>query len=306
MRIPGQFEPADAQRYKIAFVMKPAFRHLLVFASLLLAAPAVAAVRLAVSVPPLAEFAQRVGGDRVSVQTLVGPGQNPHSFEPTARQVEELTSAQLFWRVGMPFEEAWIGRLRSQNRTLNVLDARAGLDLPGSGGRVAAHGDHRPHDHDPHVWTSPVLVLTMVRGLADALSIIDPESATAYRANAAAFGAELQALDAELRQILAPVKHRRFLVYHPAWGEFAATYGLEQIAIERDAKEPGARSLAELASQARRDGVQVIFVQPQSSVRSAQTLAREIGARIVVIDSLARDYGGTLRTLARAIAEASP
>ena len=291
-------------------------RHLLPLlcgAALLLAARAgTAAVRVAVSVPPLAEFAERVGADRVSVQTLVGPGQNPHSFEPTVRQIEDLTAARLFWRVGMPFEEAWIGRLLAQSRAPSVLDAREGLDLPAVAGQAAARGanDHRgsayPHDHDPHVWTSPVLVRTMVPRLAEALAAIDPANAALYRANAAAYAAELEALDAELRRTLATLKNRRFLVYHPAWGEFAATYGLEQIVIERDGKEPGARSLAELATRARREGIRVIFVQPQSSSRSAQTLAREIGARVIVADSLARDYAGTLREFARALVEAEP
>lgn len=284
------------------------FMPLLFGLTLLLTAQAgAAAVRVAVSVLPLAGFAERVGGDRVSVQTLVGPGQNPHSFEPTARQIEELTSAQLFWRVGMPFEEAWIARLHSQNRALDVLDARAGLDLPPATADAALH-DHR-HDgqgQDPHVWSSPVLARIMVPRLAEALGAIDPPNAAVYRANAAAYAAELEALDQELRTILAPLKHRRFLVYHPAWGAFAATYGLEQVAIERDGKEPGARRLAELATRARRDGVRVIFVEPQSSPRSAQTLAREIGATVVTVDPLARDYAGTLRALARALVEAAP
>lgn len=270
------------------------------------------AVRVAVSVPPLAEFAERVGGDRVSVRTLVGPGQNPHSFEPTARQIEELTAARLFWRVGMPFEEAWIGRLAGQGRTLTVLDARDGLGLPAVAGPPAGRIDHdhdgqaHHHGHDPHVWTSPVLARTMVQRLAEALAVVDPANAVLYRANAGVYAAELESLDAELRSTLAPLKGRRFLVYHPAWGELAATYGLEQVAIERDGKEPGARSLAELANLARNEGLRVIFVQPQSSSRSAQTLAREIGARVVVADSLARDYAGTLRAFARALVEAAP
>lgn len=269
--------------------------------SLLAAAPvANAVVRVAVSVLPLATFAERVGGDRVSVQTLVGSGQNPHSFEPTARQVEELTGAALFWRAGMPFEEPWIARLRSQNRSLAVLDARDGLDLPPAGAGPAGGHDH---GHDPHVWTSPVLVRAMVLRLAEALAALDPAGATAYRTNAAAYVAELDALDAELRGTLAPLRDRRFLVYHPAWGELAATYGLEQIAIERDGKEPGARRLAELATLARQAGLRVVFVQPQSSPRSARTLAREIGARVVTVDPLARDYAATLRAFARALAE---
>ena len=273
---------------------------------LLAAATGNAAVRVAVSVLPLAAFVEAVGGDRVRVQTLVGPGQNPHSFEPTARQIEQLTSAELFWRVGMPFEEAWIARLRSQNSGLNILDARAGLQLPPASARAAA--SPYPHDdgHDPHAWTSPTLVRAMVPRLADALAALDPAGAAVYHANAAAYVAELEALDAEIRQTLAPLRNRRFLVYHPAWGEFAATYGLEQVAIERDGKEPGAHSLAGLATLAGEAGIRVIFVQPQSSPRSAQVLAREIGARIVTVDPLARDYAATLRTLARALVEAAP
>ena len=294
--------------------MQPTHRlvTLLCALSLLVAAPAAGAVvRVAVSVLPLATFAERVGGDRVSVQTLVGPGQNPHSFEPSARQIEELTRAELFWRAGMPFEEAWIARLRSQNRTFEVLDARAAI---GSSPTTGAHGEHHLDDghdrdgprHDPHVWTSPALVRPMVLRLAEALAALDPAAAAAYRANAAAYVAELEALDAELRQTLAPLRERRFLVYHPAWGDFAATYGLEQIPIEREGKEPGARSLAELAILARQAGLRVVFVQPQSSSRSAEVLAREIGARLVTVDPLARNYAGALRTLARAIAEAAP
>ena len=291
--------------------MEPTRRLIVLLCSvplLLAAATGNAAVRVAVSVLPLAAFAERVGGDRVRVQTLVGPGQNPHSFEPTARQIEELTSAELFWRVGMPFEEAWIARLRSQNSGLNILDARAGLQLPPASARAAAsrYPHDEGHDHDPHVWTSPTLVRAMVPRLADALAALDPAGAAVYHANAAAYVAELEELDAELRQILAPLRNRRFLVYHPAWGEFAATYGLEQVAIERDGKEPGARSLAGVATLAGEAGIRVIFVQPQSSPRSAQVLARELGARVVTVDPLARDYAATLRTLARALVEAAP
>jgi zinc transport system substrate-binding protein len=144
----------------------------------------------------------------------------------------------------------------------------------------------------------------MVLQLAETLAGIDPGNAAAYRANAASYAAELDALDAEIRGALAGLSQRRFLVYHPAWGEFAATYGLEQVAIERDGKEPGERSLAELASAARRDGIRVIFVQPQASPRSAQTLAAEIGARLVSADPLAADYAAGLRGLVRGLLEA--
>jgi zinc transport system substrate-binding protein len=183
-------------------------------------------------VPPLAGFAEHVGGDRVAIQVLVGPGQNPHSFEPTARQVEGLTSAQLFWRVGMPFEAGWLARLQAANPRLAVLDARSALGRPPDDGAAHHHDAGHVHHHDPHVWTSPPAARAMVLQLAEALAGIDPANAAAYRANAAAYAAELDALDAEIRDALADLTQRRFLVYHPAWGEFAATYGLDQVAID--------------------------------------------------------------------------
>ncbi len=280
---------------------------------LLAAAPGNAAVRVAASVLPLVELAQRVGGGHVTVQALVGPGQNPHTFEPTARQLEGLTQAQLFWRVGMPFEAGWLQRLRAANPDLAVLDARTALGPPPAevpapdqrdGGQAHRHDDGPAHHHDPHVWTSPRAARLMVFQLAETLAQIDPDNAAAYRGNAATYAAELDALDAEIRNALAGLSQRRFLVYHPAWDEFAAAYGLEQLAIERDGKEPGARSLAALATAARRDGIRVIFVQPQTSPRSAQTLAAEIGARLVSADPLAADYAAGLRGLVRGLLEA--
>ncbi len=271
---------------------------------LLAAVPGSAAVRVVVSVLPLVELAQRVGGGHVAAQALVGPGQNPHSFEPTARQLEDLTRAQLFWRVGMPFEAGWLARLQAANPGLAVLDARTALGRPPDGSLAHRHGERHVHHHDPHVWTSPPAARAMVLQLAETLAGMDPRNAAAYRANAAAYAAELDALDAEIRGALAGLSQRRFLVYHPAWGEFAASYGLEQVAIERDGKEPGARSLAEVASAARRDGIRVIFVQPQTSPRSAQTLAAEIGARLVGADPLAADYAAGLRGLVRGLLEA--
>ena len=269
----------------------------------LAAAPVGAALRVYVSVPPLVPLAQRVGGPAVEVRSLVSPNQDPHTFEPSARQVESLAAAQVFWAVDMPYERAWLPRLRAASPGMAVVDARSARGLPlapatRSGGREHAHGA------DPHLWTSPVAVRAMIGPLADALAAADSASAATYRANAAALAAELEALDAELRATLEPLRSRRFVVFHPAWGQFAADYGLEQVAVEQDGKEPAARALAALATRLRADRVRVIFVQPQTSRRSAETLAREIGARVEVLDPMATDYFQSKRDVARAIVEA--
>lgn len=274
----------------------------------LAAHPAGAALRVFVSVPPLAPLAQRVGGPAVEVRSLVGPNQDPHSFEPSARQVQALASSQVFWAVGMPYERAWLPRLRAASPGMRVVNARAVLDTRPTEGSDAdgghGHGHGHAHDEDPHVWTSPAAIRAMIGPLADALAAADPDRAADYRANATALGAELAALDAEVRTALAPLRSRRFVVFHPAWGQFAADYGLEQIAVEQDGKEPTARALAALATRLRAEGVRVVFVQPQSGQRSAATLAHEIGARLAVLDPMATDIVEGSRDLVRALTEA--
>jgi zinc transport system substrate-binding protein len=148
----------------------------------------------------------------------------------------------------MPYERAWLPRLRAASPDMRVVNARATLDGRPTAGPDAdgghEHGHRHAHDEDPHVWTSPAAVRAMIGPLADALAAADPDHAADYRANATALGAELAALDTEVRTALAPLRSRRFVVFHPAWGQFAADYGLEQIAVEQDGKEPTARALA--------------------------------------------------------------
>jgi zinc transport system substrate-binding protein len=278
----------------------------------LLSAPAWSdPVRVFVGVPPLQTFVERVGGEQVEVHSLVQPGQSPHTYEPTPRQVAALGSADLYVGVGIPFETAQLPRIRAANPRLRVLDAREGIDLR----RLEAHDEAHSHlgdaaqvhaaEMDPHVWTSPRLVLGIVQGIRDALTEIDPGNARAYGANYDNFAMELDRLDRDIRDLLDPLTVRRFMVYHPSWGYFADTYGLVQVPIEKAGKEPGPRSLAALIDQARQEGVKVIFVQPQLAKKSAEQVAAAIGGRVVVIDPLAADYMASMLQAAREIAEAA-
>jgi zinc transport system substrate-binding protein len=146
----------------------------------------------------------------------------------------------------------------------------------------------------------------MAAALAQTLARLDPAHTGRYAANLAGLAAELDALDRELAATLAPLRGRRFLVFHPAWGYFAHAYGLEQVAVERGGKEPGPKALAALADDARRSGIRTVFVQPQFSQRTAETLAAAIGGRVVAVDPLAKDYPASLRAAARALVEAEP
>jgi len=224
--------------------------------------------------------------------------------------VTALSRADLFVGTGMPFEKAWIGRLRAANPNMRVLDAREGIDLLPLDDHGHDHdGHHQGHDEsmagDPHIWTSPLLVARISARIRDTLAELDPANAGDYARNQAAFAAELVALDQEIRNQLKELPNRKFLVFHPAWGYFANAYGLTQVAIEKGGKEPGARSLAGLIDEARRDQIRAVFVQPQSDPRFAAEVARAIGGQVIAIDPLASDYVTNLREVARQIAAAS-
>jgi zinc transport system substrate-binding protein len=288
-------------------------RTLLLTLALMLISPVHAEDRPLVftSVLPLRTLVEQVGGSHVGVASLVQPGQSPHAFEPSARQVAELARASLYVRAGLGFEDAWMERLTAVNPDMEVLDLREGLTLRtleahdhGHEGHAHHHG-HDAHDDsgpDPHIWTSPLLLKQMSLAVRDVLIRLDPAHRASYEANQAALAAELHALDAELRGLLASAPSRRFLVYHPAWGYFADTYGLTQIAIEREGKEPGARALAALVEQARREGVKMILVQPQMNRKAAEQVAGAIGGTVASADPLSPDYAGSLRQVARLIA----
>ena len=219
----------------------------------------------------------------------------------------ELALADLAFLVGHP------AFAYERRHVLPVLARRPGIPVvtligaEAFGERLPHPGDGEPHDHrgegDPHLWTSPRRVAAAAEALAAELARLDPEGAPVYRRRLAAFRDEVEALDAEIRRELAGVAGRSFLVYHPAWGHFAREYGLEQLAIEEEGKEPGPRRMVELIREARREGVTVVVAQAGFPARGARVVAEEVGARVVTLDPLARDWPGTLRRLARTLAD---
>lgn len=246
-------------------------------------------IPVAVSVPPQAYFVDRIGGDRVDVAVLIPPGTSPHAFEPAPRQLRALSRARLYVKVGhpdFPFEKKHLDARLERDAGLELVDMSAGVaDRGGS---------------DPHVWLSPETAALTAREIARALTRLDPAHAELFEANLETFLADVEALDEELRAAFAGLERRTFVVQHPAWGHFAARYGLEQIAIERDGKEPGPAAFVTLIERTRQEGVRVVFVQQGIADRGARTLAREIGAEVVNVEPLAYDWLENLRRVAAA------
>jgi zinc transport system substrate-binding protein len=261
-----------------------------------------------VSIPPQAVFVEAVGGSRVAVTVMVPSGANHETYEPTPRQLQALSQAKLYFRTGLPFEAVWLRKALDTNPGLRVMDTRMNVPLLTGDGRSAGTpvtddlAGILP-DVDPHIWLDPKRVKLQVRTILAALQSADPTHQSEYIQNANAFLTRLSRFDAELMRILNRPRHLQFLTYHPAWGYFAQAYGLKQIAIERDGKEPGPRSLAELIDQARKLGLTVVLAQTRSSDTTAQRVAQAIGGRVVAVDALPADYFGTLREVAKLLAE---
>jgi zinc transport system substrate-binding protein len=244
---------------------------------------------VAVSVLPQAWFVAQLAGDRVRVAVMIPPGASPATHEPAIADVRAIEEAALYARVGhLPFETAWLARLLSERTDLPIVSA-PGAEDPAI---------------DPHVWLAPRNARAMARSLHGALSKLLPADREALDANLAALLGEIDAVDAHCRRRLAPKRGGRFWVFHPAWGHFAEAYGIVQVAIQREGKEPDARALAELIRQAKAARVPVVFVQPHFDTAAARVIASEIGARVEVLDPLAYSWGQNLRHAADALAAA--
>jgi zinc transport system substrate-binding protein len=248
-----------------------------------------------VSVLPQKYFAERIGGARTSVSVMVGPGRSPATYEPSPKQMVLLEDALLYFRVGVPFEQVWMDRIAEANPEMVIVN---------TGEQISSRRHSEGAGNDPHIWTSPLLADHIARTMKDALSAADPDHRLEYERNYSRLAADLGQLDADIRVTLASLERRKFLVFHPSWGHFADSYGLEQIAIERGGHEPGAKRLAEVIDIARREKIRVIFVQEQFSRRNARAVAGEVGAELVVVDPLAEDYIANLRAVSALFAEA--
>lgn len=270
-------------------------------------APAQAAgsLRVFVSIEPLRYLAERVGGERVGV-TVVAKSGRPETYEPSPRQIADLAEADVFFGVGMPLEAAWRTQIRGvAAQSPQWVDLSAGIEN-GTDSEEPSGETSPSHDHgaaDPHVWLSPLNARRMAASVREILSGLDPAGAAYYERNASTLHRELEMLDREISAILNASGVTVFLVFHPAWGHFARAYGLEQIAIESEGKEPGPRAMIEVIRRAKQAGTGTVFIDPRHAKRPAETIAQAIGARIETLDPLSGDYVNNLRNAARAIAD---
>jgi zinc transport system substrate-binding protein len=220
-----------------------------------------------------------------------------------------LSKSRIYFSIGVTFETVWLPKFAKLNPQMRVVHTDKGIDKIAmvehrhEGAKEAkpqattkgAQSDDAHGDLDPHVWVSPPEVKILARNILEALLETDPSNRSTYKLRHEAFATEIEKLDQDFQEIFREKKGFKFMVYHPAWGYLARAYGLEQVPVEVEGKEPKPEQLKALIEEARKQGIKVIFVQPQFSTKSAETLAKAIGGEVMFADNLREDWERNLR-----------
>lgn len=250
-----------------------------------------------VTVAPYVDMVQALVDKEVTVQLVVPTGYSSHTFEPTPRQMLRASHAQIWFIIGELFETKAIKALQAQNPKLRVVDLRQGLSLL-SDHTCKAHS----HAADLHIWMSPKMIETQVRLMAKSLEETFPELKEKIERNLKTLLTKLEELDTFIRNTLKDAVGKTIFVSHPAYGYFCREFGLQQVSIEFEGKDPTPRQIVQIVERARKDKITHIFVQEQYSRKASQIIANEIGAEIVVLDPYAENYFPNMQQIATSFA----
>ncbi|MBD3260384.1 MAG: zinc ABC transporter substrate-binding protein [Candidatus Altiarchaeales archaeon] len=272
-------------------------------------------IGVVVSILPQKQFVERIGGDKVNVTVMVPPGASPHTYEPTPSQMKAVGDAKLYAKVGsgVEFETAWMDKILAANNKMLLVDCSKGIQLM----EMAEHHhegeeheemqdgeDHDQDEHgglDPHIWTSVKNAEVMVENIYAGLILSDPANTQYYLENKNAYLKELEGLDKQLEESFSGLESKKFMVFHPAWGYLANDYGLTQVPVEQEGKEPSAQELVHLIDEAREENIKVVFASPQFNKDTANSIASEIWGTVVMINPLAEDYVSNMQMVASEI-----
>lgn len=263
-----------------------------------------------VSILPQKYFVERIAGKYARVEVLVKPGKSPATYAPSPDQIKKLTTSDIYFRVGVPFENGLLDKIKDISDNIQIVDTRRGIVL-----RTMKDHDHTDHDRaptnksdekehagkDPHIWMSPLLVKKQAKTMAEALIQFDLKNSSIYEHNLGVLLQDLDALHKELAETLAPFKEENIFVFHPVFGYFTDTYGLNQVAIETMGKAPKGKELSAIIKKVKAEKIRVLFVQPQFDRNAAQKIAAAVKGTIVSIDPLAFDYLSNMKGIAHAI-----
>lgn len=252
--------------------------------------------RLTVSILPQRYFVQKIAGSQFIIDVLVTPGASHETYDPTPRQMMDMARSTIYFMNGrLSFETSWKDNFKQNNPRLILADVSKGLDIIHGNHHHHADGESCGHLGDPHFWLSPKSVKTIARNIYNELVAVYPEMQDQFTDNYNLFLQEIDSLDLFAKKELSGLRSNKFLIFHPALTYFANDYGLEQIAIETDGKNPTAKGMGEFVDLARTENIRLILIQSQFDVQNAEAIAREIDGKLVQFDPMAENWAKEMR-----------
>ena len=264
---------------------------------------------ITVTIPPFAWFVEQIGGDDFRVNVLLPPGADHHIWEPLPAQINALSGSEAFIMNGqLGFEHAWMDRFTQVNPGMKVLDLSRNIELIKTEDADQDDGDHEGHDHahggpDPHYWMSPSSARIMAGDIRNFLAELNPASAEKYDSNLEVVNSKITEVDSLVRVALGSAPHRTVMIFHPALAYMGLDYGFEQVSFEDEGKSPSPARMKELIDLAREKEIKIIFIQAEYDVRNAQSLSRETGVELVVINPMNSEWPEAVMEVAKAIGQ---
>lgn len=289
-----------------------------------------------VSILPQKYFVEQIAKDKVNVNVMVKPGFSPATYSPKTSQMRKLSKSKIYFSIDVPFENSWLEKFKYSNKNMIIVDTADNIhkiemvkhehhedhdenethheekdhdehkhhEKHGENETHHVEKDHDEHNHDgldPHIWLDPSLVKIQAKTILEALINIDKKNKDFYTSNYKNFIKEINTLDTKIKNILVNNKDTAFMVFHPSWNYFAKAYDLEQIAVEKEGKNPKIKEIIELVKEAKEHNIKIVFVSPQFSQNSAKKIASSINGKVVNIDPLALDWKNNLIKVANSI-----
>ena len=251
---------------------------------------------VSVSILPQKYFVESIAGDKLKVNVMIPPGASHSSYEPTPKQMNLLVSSQAYLKIGpLDFELAWMPRFSGANPEMKIFDLSEGIDL------IKGSHDHHEGEEklfhpenetgiDPHIWLSPVNVKIMSFNILKALISIYPSDSVEFTSNYNSFMIQVDSVASLYNSNANNLKGKSFIIYHPALAYMARDFGMQQIVLEFEGKEPHPVHIKEIIDLAKEKNIHSIFVQKQFSIDNSRSLAKEINAEIITIDPMEENW----------------
>jgi zinc transport system substrate-binding protein len=242
---------------------------------------------ITVSIPPQQYFVKQIAGNAFEINIMIPPGANPVTYDPPPGKMKRVANSLAYIKIGhLAFEKNWMNKFASVNPDLKIIDQSKYTELIRAKERKRAYSHNHGTGVDPHIWTSPEAVKQQIKAIKEGLTELDSSQASIYEINYRNFFHKLDSLDASFKRKISKMKTRSFMVFHPALSYYARDYNLVQIPIESGGKEPTPSELKNIIDKAKKERINRIFIQRQFNTDNAETIAKEVGAKVEVINPL--------------------